>query len=274
MKKGKIIILTIMIMIACFGTVFLIRFILDETGPIISLKQDNFTIEYGTNISSSISEYVNINKSKAKKQGSPLFDSTLETDVEMEKGKNYPAVGTYQCKITYKSDSETIELPFTVSVEDTVKPEIVQYKDLNVYVGQTIDWNEYFGVKDLSKCQLEIDDSDVDMTKAGTYQLEVTASDESGNKVTKDIEVSVQNPEIVFGFQNDTLTLRLNQTTTLKPHIIGSDSDKTDDIKYAIDDEEIASINESGRIKPKKKGETTIRASLFGAEASFKLKVV
>ena len=242
MKKGKIIILTIMIMIACFGAVFLIRFILDETGPIISLKQDNFTIEYGTNISSSISEYVNINESKAKKQGNPLFDSTLETDVEMEKGKNYPAVGTYQCKITYKSDSETIELPFTVSVEDTIKPEIVQYKDLNVYVGQTIDWNEYFGVKDLSKCQ--------------------------------DIEVSVQNPEIVFGFQNDTLTLRLNQTTTLKPHIIGSDSDKTDDIKYAIDDEEIASINESGRIKPKKKGETTIRASLFGAEASFKLKVV
>lgn len=89
MKKGKIIILTIMIMIACFGAVFLIRFILDETGPIISLKQDNFTIEYGTNITSSISEYVNINESKAKKQGNPLFDSTLETDVEMEKGKNY-----------------------------------------------------------------------------------------------------------------------------------------------------------------------------------------
>lgn len=242
--------------------------IVRSNGPIMQLKQDEFTVEYGTSISTSIANYVDINASKAKLKGNPILDSKLKLDLDGS-GK-YPEVGTYQGTIDYANEDEPIQLTFTVKVEDTTKPEIKQYLDLESYVGMKLDYEEYFGVKDLSKVKVEYDDSDVNYDKEGHYELVVKATDEHGNSAKLNTEVTIKKPEINFKLSGNKLTLKLNQTTVMKPEVLGSE----ESLEYSIDDEEIASVNDNGKIIPKKKGKTNVRASIGGTEAMFVLQVI
>lgn len=242
--------------------------IVRSNGPIMQLKQDEFTVEYGSSISTSIANYVDINASKAKLKGNPILDSKLELDVDGS-GK-YPEVGTYQGAINYADEDEPIQLTFTVNVEDTTKPEIMQYMDLETFVGMKLDYEEYFGVKDLSKVNVEYDDSDVDYNKAGDYEIIVRATDEHNNTAELKANIKVKKPEINFKLSGNKLTLKLNQTTVMKPEVLGSE----DSLEYSIDDEEIASVSDNGKIIPKKKGKTNVRASIDDTEAVFVLQVI
>lgn len=250
-----------------FGAI-LINNKIQENSPIMTLKDEIFTVEYGTEVSSSIDNYVNINKSKAKVKGNPLLDSKL--NLEVSDKKEYLEVGEYDGSIVYTSDDENLQLDFTVKVEDTTKPEIRQYMDLETYVGMKLDYEEYFGASDLSKVNVTYDDSDVNYQKAGEYTLVVEATDKWNNMNKLESKILVKEPEIDFKLPGNKLTLRLNQTTVMKPEVLGSE----ESLEYSIDDEEIASVSDNGKILPKKKGKTNVRASIGDAEAMFVLQVI
>lgn len=268
--KLKYIIFTVALGVSFIGGIVFINKTISETSPILSLKEDEFVVEYGTAVSTSAFDYVNVNQEKAKLQGNPLKDAKLELDVNMENHEAYPAVGTYQGKITYEDDNEERILEFIVKVEDTTKPEIKQYVDLECYVGDKINLKEAFGARDLSDIALEIDDSKVNYNKAGEYDVIVKATDENQNVNKLDTKINIKEPEIDFKLQNNTLTLRTNQTTKIIPEVHGH----ADNIKYEIADDSIATISQDGKIKPLKEGTTTITASINETSATFKLIVL
>ena len=268
--KVKHIIITTFIGVATIGGIIFINKKINESGPILSLKEDVFNVEYGNGVSTSVYDYVIVNQAKAKLQGNPLKTAKLEMDLNTEGHTAYSSVGSYPAKITFKDDNEEKTLEFTVNVEDTTEPEIKQYYVLECYVGEDIDLSEAFGAKDLSKTTIEIDDSKVDYNKAGQYDIIDNATDESQNTSTLKTTVNIKNAEIDFKLKNNTLTLRTNQTTTIIPDVHG-DADK---IKFEIEDDTIATVSSNGKIKPVKEGTTTVKASIDDVSATFTLIVL
>ena len=55
-----------------------------------------------------------------------------------------------------------------------------------------IKWADYYQASDLTDVQIKVDDSEVDLNKAGTYKITVTATDANGNFISKNAKVKVK----------------------------------------------------------------------------------
>lgn len=97
--------------------------------------------------------------------------------------------------------------PSVSDVQDTQAPVIAGTKDLEAYVGSTISYKSGVTVTDDvdAKPSLEIDNSQVDLNKAGTYDVTYTATDAAGNSTSVTVKLTVKvkpanfvEPEVIY----------------------------------------------------------------------------
>ena len=146
----------------------------------MEIKNDKFIIEYGKSISTDSSIYLNNDAEFCK-------NVTISGLPENEKDKDFPAVGEYELEVLHGKETANIK----VSVKDTVSPVFKNIKE-----SYTVEYGKPFEQKieadDLSSVKITIDDSKVDYKKAGNYKASVKATDEAGNKVEKEITITVK----------------------------------------------------------------------------------
>ena len=92
-------------------------------------------------------------------------------------------------------------------VKDTQAPVISGTKDLETYVGDTISYKSGVSVTDNvdAKPALTIDNSKVDLSKAGVYSVTYTATDAAGNSTSVTVKLTVKekpdgfvSPEVIY----------------------------------------------------------------------------
>ena len=194
-RRFVFILLLMTIIIACTG-IYLIK----HPKQLLFVKNDTVTIELGNSVSIKPQDYLDKKKTDEDAYKNCQLTSsilknqdeyTVTTDKKIvSKDKNYLNVGEYKFKITYLSQSQTI----TVNVVDTTKP-VFEIFTKNIEVEaetKEIKWTDYYQATDLTEVKINVDDSDVDLNKAGIYKIKVTATDIDENSVTKNAEVTVK----------------------------------------------------------------------------------
>lgn len=194
-RRFVFILLLMTVIIACTG-IYLIK----HPKQLLFVKNDTVTIELGNSVSIKPQDYLDKNKTDEDAyKNCQLTSSILKNQDEytvtddkkiVSKDKNYLNVGEYKFKITYLSQSKTI----TVNVVDTTKPVFEIFTKTIEVEAETkeIKWTDYYQATDLTDVKIDVEDSDVDLNKAGTYKIKVTATDIDGNSVTKNAEVTVK----------------------------------------------------------------------------------
>lgn len=119
---------------------------------------------------------------------------------ETQPSESNPSVGS-----SVPASSST---PSSSAVKDTQAPVITGTKDLEVYVGDAVSYKSGVSVTDDmdAKPELKIDNSKVDLTKPGVYEVTYTATDAAGNTsapITVKLTVKVKpenfvDPEVIY----------------------------------------------------------------------------
>ncbi len=98
-------------------------------------------------------------------------------------------------------------VPSSSAVNDQVAPVISGTKDLEVYAGGTVSYKTGVTVTDNldPKPTLDIDNSQVDMSTPGVYNVTYTATDAAGNKTSVTVKLTVKvkpanfvEPEVIY----------------------------------------------------------------------------
>lgn len=98
-------------------------------------------------------------------------------------------------------------VPSSSAVNDQVAPVISGTKDLEVYAGGTVSYKTGVTVTDNldPKPTLDIDNSQVDMSTPGVYNVTYTATDNAGNKTSVTVKLTVKvkpanfvEPEVIY----------------------------------------------------------------------------
>lgn len=191
MKKKVVLISICLIVVFLVGLLLLIN---KETNTII-LKSDIFTYELGEEISADVSNYLkdadstkNINEYKIVTDDFDIVDKMLVINKDGEK------VGDYNISIVYKKLSKKV----IIKVVDTTSPEFTAF-DENIKIEQTseeLDLTKKFETSDLSEVEITLE-GEYDLTKEGSYEINVIATDSSGNKSEKKSTITVYKKEVV-----------------------------------------------------------------------------
>lgn len=181
-KAKKIIILIVVCDIVVWGIVGLLLY--ENMNNVLSLKSKKIEVEYGEMIPLNAEFYL---KKSVDKE---IIKNTKVTyKREPELGKEYDKIGRYVVKLSYKEETAKVK----VTVRDTTKPEFNNISAFETFTGINIEWEKYIKAEDLSKTEIRIDASEVDIVKAGEYALKTEAEDSCGNKAKKEIKVTVKN---------------------------------------------------------------------------------
>ena len=98
-------------------------------------------------------------------------------------------------------------VPVSSAAPDKDAPVIVGAKDLETYVGDTISYKSGISVTDNvdSNIKLQVDNSQVDLSKAGVYSVTYTATDAAGNTTSVTVKLTVKekqegfvSPEVIY----------------------------------------------------------------------------
>ena len=115
-----------------------------------------------------------------------------------------PSESTPASSSSVPSSSST---PSSSAAKDTQAPVIVGAKDLEVYVGGTVSYKSGITVTDDvdAKPELIVDNSQVDLTKPGTYSVTYTAIDAADNSTSVTVKLTVKakpagfvEPEVIY----------------------------------------------------------------------------
>ena len=190
--KKKVVLISI-----CLIVVFLVGllFIMHKEANTIILKNDVFTYELGDDISADVSDYLkdadstkNINEYKIVTDAFEIVDKMLVINKDGEK------VGDYNINIVYKKISKKV----IIKVVDTTSPEFTAF-DENIKIEQTseeVDLTKNFETSDLSEVKITLE-GEYDLTKEGNYEINVIATDSSGNKSEKKSTITVYKKEVI-----------------------------------------------------------------------------
>ncbi len=103
-------------------------------------------------------------------------------------GFDFKTLGEHQVEIYYKG----ITYPSTIEVNDTKAPVFEFAENFEAFIGEGIRYKAQVTVRDNSgSYDLDIDTSDVNPDKAGTYKVKYTATDPSGNSSSKTIKITL-----------------------------------------------------------------------------------
>ncbi|MEG0736196.1 MAG: hypothetical protein RR441_04970, partial [Longicatena sp.] len=155
----------------------------------IKLQKESFLVELGNPISVDAKTYLDKDSDK-----SLLKETTItfeENDLYMvDKQRKiltsttgeYLPVGKYHAKARHGK----IEKEFVVEVKDTTAPKFIDFKaEISIEVGAEVKLEDYFKAEDLSQVTISINKDELNLTKEGSYGIQVTATDQYKNKVTE-----------------------------------------------------------------------------------------
>ena len=180
-KKGKGILLgvVIIILVISVGVLYINN---DKT---LQLNKETVEVEYGKTYNPSLKEIVKDYGDFNSK------DLKLESTIKNEEGKEYPSVGKYEVKVTYKKQEVTQK----VEVKDTTKPELTVPENIEILQGtdlSTFDFKSLLNATDLSELKdYEIDYSKVDANTVGEYEVNVSIQDKYENKTDAKVKATV-----------------------------------------------------------------------------------
>ena len=151
----------------------------------LQLNKETVEIEYGKtynpNLKDIVKSYDDFNSKDLK----------LESTIKNEDGKEYPSVGKYEVKVTYKKQEVTQK----VEVKDTTKPELTVPESIEILQGtdlSTFDFKSLLNTTDLSELKdYEIDYSKVDANTVGEYEVNVSIQDKYENKTDAKVKATV-----------------------------------------------------------------------------------
>ena len=205
-EDKQIFIIKVIIGILSVITVSLIicQFTIEKNTTEFSLKGDEkVVLEVGED------EYVEEGFT-AKSNGKNISNKvTVQNNVNDKKVGNYTIL--YNLKINYLNVDKT--LVRRVYVKDTKKPSLTVNgdKEIQLYIGDTFEYptyaafDEYDG--DITN-QVKVD-SNLDLSKEGTYEISYKVNDSSNNEVTDKIVINVaekrKNPYISISISSQTL---------------------------------------------------------------------
>lgn len=89
-------------------------------------------------------------------------------------------------------------IPVKLEIKDTTAPVIKGAKDKTVYIGDTVSYKKDITVTDNTKetVKLQVNSSEVNLKKAGTYTVVYSAKDTSGNKTELPVTITVKEAAI------------------------------------------------------------------------------
>lgn len=179
-KATKIIILVVI----CDVFVWFIVGILwhENMNKNLDLKSKKIEVEYGEQISLDPTFYL-----KKSVDRDVIKRTKVTYESNLEEGKEYDKIGRYTVRLSYEDEVAKVK----VTVRDTKKPQFNKISAFETFTDVDIEWSQYINAEDLSKTEVRIDDTDVDISTAGEYTLKAEAEDASGNKAEKEIKVTV-----------------------------------------------------------------------------------
>lgn len=188
--------------------------VVDTAAPTASTV--NQTVEKGGNI-------------KAESFVKDINDITSVT-VTYKKDPDFTAVGDQTVELILTDTSgNTSELKAKLTItDDEIPPEITGVTDKTVYLGDTVSYKKGVTVTDNKdkKVELKIDNSKVNLNKAGSYTVTYSATDSAGNTTTVNATVTVKESIVSMDELNEMAQGILDDITT-------SDMSK-EEIAYAI----------------------------------------
>lgn len=128
------------------------------------------------------------------------IDDETETRVSFKEKYDFSKVGNYEVVIVVEDEAgnKTEKNAQVKVVKDEEKPTLTGLNQMFVYVNGSVDYLKGVTAKDNrdKDPQIHVDDSQVDLTKAGTYTIKYTVKDRSGNsqEYTRKIIVKEKTP--------------------------------------------------------------------------------
>lgn len=208
-KKNRIIAgcVTGLIVLGCGGGIV---YATRDTSPKLQLKKNTINLEYGKEFKADFDTLVDtrgLNKEDKEYLKKNLkIKSDIKNDTESvtkedgtteEKDRGFAKVGDYKVNLTYKDETKTVK----VVVKDTTAPEITSPENIEILQGTdlaTFDFKSLIRVTDLAPLnELTVDYSTVDINVPAEYTVKASIEDTNGNKVEKDVKVTVIAPPAI-----------------------------------------------------------------------------
>lgn len=219
---------------------------------------DNFTIELGNEISTNVADYVLDNTDEK------VVKNTTVEIVGLDESSEYPSVGDYVVKVKYKNQVREV----IVTVEDTIKPVFKDFnKDITIYTGEQVDWNTLFVADDLSEVTISVDDSAVNYSAEGSYEIKVVATDSSNNSVSETANLNITQTSL--SINTGSVTLKKGNTYQLQSTVVGRDQN----VKYSSSDTSVVTVDGTGKIVGVGKGTATITVESNGLSVTCEVTV-
>lgn len=197
-KKRRKFILLLIFVTMIIGSISI--YVIEHPRELLFLKSENVTVELGDDVSVKPQGYLDKDKTDEDAYKNAQLTASILKQVDnytvvdnktiINTGKNYLDVGKYCFEISYLSQSKKVN----INVVDTVKPVFEVFNTQVEVEAETkeIKWADYYQASDLTDVQIKVDDSEVDLNKAGTYKITVTATDANGNFISKNAKVKVK----------------------------------------------------------------------------------
>lgn len=152
----------------------------DTTAPSCTIEEKEAWINEAIEASHFASDIKDVTTVTVSYVNEPDFSKEGTQDVEIvleDEGNNKT---NYKTKLTVKKDTEA--------------PTFVGVSDIQVYIGETVSYKKNVTVEDNKDENLTftVDNSKVNLSKAGTYEVTYTSKDTAGNEASKTIKVVVK----------------------------------------------------------------------------------
>ncbi|MGO5352497.1 hypothetical protein ACTQX5_03270 [Faecalicoccus sp. LCP19S3_E3] len=127
------------------------------------------------------------------KTDSEKYTYDKEKETVTSKDKDFLDVGKYEVELSLDKEKETVNL----EVKDTSPPKFKDFKE-EIKIEQNaenVKLEDYFKADDLSETTIKVEDKGLDVSKVGSYEINVIATDKYDNKEEKESKVTVVSTE-------------------------------------------------------------------------------
>lgn len=127
------------------------------------------------------------------KTDSEKYTYDKEKETVTSKDKDFLDVGKYEVELSLDKEKETVNL----EVKDTTPPKFKDFKE-EIKIEQNaenVKLEDYFKADDLSETTIKVEDKGLDVSKVGSYEINVIATDKYDNKEEKESKVTVVSTE-------------------------------------------------------------------------------
>ena len=164
----------------------------------IYVKLNDITVELGDKLPEEITNYMNLITDKS--------NLAIEIGAPLDEDGRTKMIGKFNYYLAYNDNdfkfSKLTNAKSTITVIDTIKPVITLKDDVKIDYNGDFSVNDVAECFDLSDCKMTIKE-DIDTTKSGEYEINITAVDGGNNKSYAKTKVTVKEkpkPKPVYGY--------------------------------------------------------------------------